>query len=367
MDDDGLLSIDFLAGFTIFLLAFIMVVSMIPGLLVGIQSRGIDYDAVAYRTSVILVEDPGCANSLDGDYTLPTWELRQYSTTYKDEIQRMGLSVSANTPNIIARGKVNKFFNNSSGLILTYDDYRSKTIFGEIPYYFNISLKVGSEPALMAGEPVPHGSYGYARRLVMVKDPGYAVGNSLVYNATGCSLEANETHVISDIAVQLNYSELIDLSRSEAYQINPATETVYFNITDFSPYLDRADIDNVTLKGVTFYKKTDSGLFKEIPFQYDYFDNRVYQFYKNNEQHKLSSDPFSVKDMSYMNMTLTPPLPLLPDEPNALVFINYTLEYYFNNDTQGLRHPYLTGVYDYNYNSVIQPNLKPGVLEVAIW
>ncbi|NLZ31190.1 MAG: hypothetical protein GX885_10720, partial [Methanomicrobiales archaeon] len=54
-----MLSLDFLAGFTIFLLALIMVVNMVPGLLAGLESSGIDYDAVAYRTGVILAEDPG--------------------------------------------------------------------------------------------------------------------------------------------------------------------------------------------------------------------------------------------------------------------------------------------------------------------
>jgi len=58
-DDSGTLSIDFIAGFTIFLLAFIWVLSMVPGLLVNLQGYTIDYDAVAYRTGVILVEDPG--------------------------------------------------------------------------------------------------------------------------------------------------------------------------------------------------------------------------------------------------------------------------------------------------------------------
>ncbi len=70
--DSGNLSIDFLVGFTIFIIAFIWVVSMIPGLLIGLQSYTIDYDAVAYRTGVILVEDPG-------EPALPQvpWEIRR--------------------------------------------------------------------------------------------------------------------------------------------------------------------------------------------------------------------------------------------------------------------------------------------------
>ncbi|NYT21889.1 MAG: hypothetical protein GKC07_08855, partial [Methanomicrobiales archaeon] len=57
--EEGLLSIDFIIGFTIFMVALIFVAIMISGLLVHLQSRTIDYDAVAYRTSVVLVEDPG--------------------------------------------------------------------------------------------------------------------------------------------------------------------------------------------------------------------------------------------------------------------------------------------------------------------
>jgi hypothetical protein len=58
-NDSANLSIDFMIGFTIFMIGFIWVVSMIPGLLINLQGYTIDYDAVAYRTGVILVEDPG--------------------------------------------------------------------------------------------------------------------------------------------------------------------------------------------------------------------------------------------------------------------------------------------------------------------
>ena len=81
-DDSAALSIDFLVGFTIFLIAFIWVLSMIPGLLIGLQGYTIDYDAVAYRTGVILVEDPGQPSS---------WELAElgmdYDKKYNYQIQ----------------------------------------------------------------------------------------------------------------------------------------------------------------------------------------------------------------------------------------------------------------------------------------
>ncbi len=64
--DSGNLSIDFLAGFTIFIVAFVWVISLVPGLLIDLQAFTIDYDAVAYRTGVILVEDPGVTRITTG-------------------------------------------------------------------------------------------------------------------------------------------------------------------------------------------------------------------------------------------------------------------------------------------------------------
>ena len=94
--DSGALSIDFIVGFTIFLIAFIWVVSMIPGLLIGLQSYTIDYDAVAYRTGVILVEDPGWPAS-------PPWE--SYNDFQKFNVTRFGLAISRDTPNILSEDK----------------------------------------------------------------------------------------------------------------------------------------------------------------------------------------------------------------------------------------------------------------------
>ena len=97
--DSGALSIDFLVGFTIFLIAFIWVLSMIPALLIGLQAHTIDYDAVAYRTGVILAEDPG--EIVATNITSP-WE----SQINIDMIARFGLAISRDTPNILSEEKV---------------------------------------------------------------------------------------------------------------------------------------------------------------------------------------------------------------------------------------------------------------------
>ncbi|MFA5103172.1 MAG: hypothetical protein WC525_08465, partial [Candidatus Thermoplasmatota archaeon] len=48
-NDSGQLSIDFIVGLSIFMIALIMASTMAAGLLVGLQSKHVDYDAVAYR------------------------------------------------------------------------------------------------------------------------------------------------------------------------------------------------------------------------------------------------------------------------------------------------------------------------------
>src|SRR5665647_201151 len=157
-DDNGNLSIDFLVGFTIFILAFIWVVSMIPGLLIGLQSYTIDYDAVAYRTGVILVEDPGWPAS-------PPWE--SYGNLQKYNVTRFGLALSKDTPNILSEDKVNRFFCTTA---FNYpDDYHQKAIFGDFPYRFRISLfDLDTFKKQTVGEILPEG-YGTIRRVVQIK------------------------------------------------------------------------------------------------------------------------------------------------------------------------------------------------------
>ncbi len=123
-DDSGILSIDFIAGFTIFMIAFIIVVTMVSGLLVSLQSRTIDYDALAYRTGVILTEDagdPGGPGDLNDPYAAG-WEVKNFgSTQEKKQIIRLGLALSKNYPNILSSAKVDKFFYQNTGL--TGDNY----------------------------------------------------------------------------------------------------------------------------------------------------------------------------------------------------------------------------------------------------
>jgi len=340
-----LFSIDFLVGFTIFMVALIAVASMVPGLLAGLQSSGIDYDAVAYRTGVILAEDPGWPVD-------PPWEMKdQY---HKEEIERMGLAVSNETPNILLSTKIEKFFNTS---FFDPEDYRSKVIFGEIPYSYNITLRsLDWTYNHKVGQETPEG-YGYIRRVVKIKEPSVAVIDEGFRNQYTISPGDNST--TRTFTVRLDFSRLINLSIDPAYRIDPRTEPVNITITDFSEYLNKTStppIENATLKDVTFWGGSLS-----FPFPYDTENPDLYTL-------SLDGNPYDLKPEapveSNISLVLKPAATsLFPLDQNSILDILFTFE-----DTD-YPHTNITGIhyYDYNTTNVTRPALKPAVLEVAIW
>ena len=59
---------------------------------------------------------------------------------HKDDVLRFGLAVSKDTPTSFRPQKVNRFFCQTAWVYP--DDYRSRAIFGDYPYGFNISFKM---------------------------------------------------------------------------------------------------------------------------------------------------------------------------------------------------------------------------------
>jgi hypothetical protein len=214
IDESGQLSLDFIIGFTIFMLAFIFVATLSSGFLIGLQSKTIDYDAVAYRTGVILVEDPGepstptYATQVD---PMREWEL--LDKDHKDLIIRLGLAISKDNPNIISRAKADKFFNQT--YFDNVEDYRNKLLFntsGQYPYNFNISL-TGYTPV---GSPYPNNA-GYIKRAVYIKEPSEAI----------FSIPENT----SRYEVLFDLPDLYNSFRGPIYWIDPFTENITINLT----------------------------------------------------------------------------------------------------------------------------------------
>lgn len=337
-----MMSLDFLVGFTIFMLALIMVVSMVPGLLAGLESSGIDYDAVAYRTGVILVEDPGWP-------VYPPWEMK--TGAYKDEIERMGLAVSKETPNILLSTKVDAFF---SGTFFTPEDYRGKAIFGDIPYSYNFSLRSGDE-VKQVGDTPPSGR-GYIRRAVKIKEPSAAVIDGS-FAAQYTSSTSNQEFI-----VRLNFSRLLNASVNPAYRIDPRTESVNITIPDIHPYLN-ATHTSAKLQTVTFWKMDPTRpnpRFTRIPFSYNTENPDLYTLsLDGNSDDLVPGTEVSDNITLVLKPTATS---LFTLDQNSILDIRFN----FENDPPQTN---ITGIhhYDYNATNVTRPDLKPAVLEVAIW
>ena len=227
-DDSGLLSIDFIVGFTIFMISFIIVVTMASGLLIGLSSKSIDYDSVAYRTGVMLAEDPGWTVK---DTT--TWE--QYGQPQIPSIARLGLALQRDTPNILSQQKVDKFF--CSTYLDPTVDYNRLLIFGDYPYHFNITL-TPIDPSLKpyppVGEVLPD-NYGYIRRVVMIKYPAVTIINASEYE------EQSGINTDGTFKIDLNMPNIYTSQVTPEYQIDPLNEGINITIYNFNNTQQRAN------------------------------------------------------------------------------------------------------------------------------
>jgi hypothetical protein len=334
--EEGLLSIDFIVGFTIFMVALIFVAIMISGLLVHLQSRTIDYDAVAYRTSVVLVEDPGEPKD---------WQLLNLSYySQRKDLKRLGLSVEKGYPGILKLNKVENFFNyEPSPNCLSHDslcnpsDYREKIIFGDYPYNFNITLRgLGTTPInySVGYDTSPNSSYGFIKRIVKIQMPGST------YYITGI----NESNY-STFIVRYDFPQLYE--RIPPYQIDPLQEDmqIFINLSDSWPtdlHLIGFEICKYPLIGLP-------GCIGESTY-----DNspKVNITVDGNE---ASSAPIN----SNLSILLESGLfPRIGYDKFSSIDVNLTFNQNVTNQS----------LYFYTYSpELTQPKLEPAVLEVRVW
>lgn len=85
-------NIDFLAGVSIFLVSFLLVVQLVPNLFIPFQGQPVTLHSVAYRTGVILCEDPGWYNDTVNN-SGHNWE------NHTDNVSRLGLAKNKFTTN----------------------------------------------------------------------------------------------------------------------------------------------------------------------------------------------------------------------------------------------------------------------------
>lgn len=381
--DSGALSIDFLAGFTIFLIAFIWVLSMIPGLLVDLQGYSIDYDAVSYRTGVILVEDPG---------EPPSWELapyheggNQYDQYDPASVKRFGLAVSRDDPNILSIEKVNRFFESGT---FSSDDYHNLAIFGDYPYKFSISLSYtdNNEPTRSIGPVVPegYGDYGYIRRLVKIKSMSSVSIDGNDYSDLDAAHYINGPCVTKHtFAILLDNTELLGKTSSvkdPAYQINPAHESFWVHLNNLHYTIEESRRDCFEIGQIEYGDIYVSDGIHQQNINEIYIDGAALPEHLADhpidvENHKLSIFFNSLADNRgsvnwdadkiyiYFTFNLDPtdtsctdPTPSCPVKSGSK-FLNSTIETPLDNPFE----------YDYSSKLVTQPELKDAIIEVAVW
>lgn len=315
MKDDGVITLDFLVGFTIFTIAFIFVATMIPHTLFSVHSSRIDCDAVAYRTGVILTEDPG----MPASPAVPVWEQQSDPAN----IIRMGLSVDRSRPHILSITKVERFFDDE---FFRYpDDYQRALIFGEYPYLFTITLAMLDDDTIWSVGSSPPDSFGIIRRVVMVKGESVLVIDEDMI--TG-SVQGNCTPDL--LIVNIPCEVLLDRSVDPAFRIDPRTDRLRIEIQQYSGFLNvtgPARIKDIRQSGIVIpYTSYDLNITKEsltftlIPVQYPPWDRA-----------DTISVTFAFTD---------------PDDPPT--------------------DPVVAAVV-YDYTNATIPPLKRGILEVAVW
>lgn len=330
-----MVTIDFLVGFTIFISAFIIVVAMVPHPLFAVQSARIDYDAVAYRTGVILVEDPGMPTSPD----FPVWEQQ----IDPGEVIRMGLAVERGSPHILSPAKVDRFFDRD---FFTYpDDYQRSLIFGDYPYSFNVTLShKGTQRSV--GPPPPE-QFGVVRRVVVVKET-----SSLIRD--GADSAHNEFHLPENLTgdqrlmIEIPCPTLIDRSVEPLFRIDPRTDPLQIEVRNIREYLNVPVNETVVLHEILIARQGIT-----IPFA-------AYTLEIDEDEVVSLDDTLQTSRMVPGNLTFTlHPVPNPPWRQADTIAITFI----FSDNPDGADHQVIT----YDYGTVFIPPAEPGILEVAVW
>ncbi len=235
MDEDGQISLDFLLGISLFLIALMFIVQFIPGLFIPGTSGEGSLDYTAYRTATILVEDPGWWGNSTSSGT--DWEENT------DNILRLGLAADddsssklTNTPNLLSKQKITQMMMvNESTLVERLGLYNNVdgTLFS---YGYNISITQNDTPQslnntpILLGETIPYDrDVSKITRIVLVEK-----GVEAQFEADELTINASEVEdPILNVTGPLNGEIKVQISN--------------LNITGVDPSFKRLMLDGVQL------------------------------------------------------------------------------------------------------------------------
>ena len=174
-ESSGQVSMDFLLAISIFAFGIVILISEIPMLFAPLQTVATDIQPVAYRTSMILVEDGGIYEYEESGSITSRWEDLIAQRRSYNEVKRIGLAMPAPAwsssedvvPNNLSRRKIDalqNWWNNDTtskirdklGLFVTYNG-------NHLDYRYNITLEAfngsviynDNKPLLQIGDPIP--------------------------------------------------------------------------------------------------------------------------------------------------------------------------------------------------------------------
>ena len=361
LDDSGQLSIDFFIGLSIFLITLIIAATMISGLLVGLQTKTIDFDAVAYRTGVIIVEDPGEPSTGAIYETISKenqWEFIGYDQ--KDQIRRLGLTLYKSTPRVLSEEKVQSFFDRNQFPELS--EYRDRIISGDYPYHFNISLKIIGGPSLppIGDSFDPDSSYGYIRRVVLVKNQTQADIDMYPFSN-------NTVPGPDQFYVNITYRLLLNQTRGPQYWIEPPKEVIAVNLVNISAITNQSPNVKLTNIRLTFEGKLlDGREVSDINLPYEPFivdiDNGTLKTFVWPDG--APGGPHIINES--INITFPAGFFIPPSEFAIIREIKMRVRYEFTPGTVNL-----SDQNSYNYlpesPGFSPPHLIPAILEVRVW
>lgn len=330
MKDDAVVTFDFMIGFTIFLISFILVAAMIPHTLFSVQSSRIDFDAVAYRTGVILAEDPG----MPASPAFPVWE----RASDPGDVVRIGLAVSQGSANILSKNKVDRFFQED---FFSYpEDHRRALLFGDYPYSCNITLTMMDDASVRSVGPHPPALFGTVRRVVVVKDASVLIVDGSDDEHQRFRYEGNET-LSPHFSVQLPMDQLLDRSIDSVFSIDPRTDLIQFEIRNFQEYLN-ASYDHARLDRIVISRAG-------VPITYP-----SYVLWLDGV---LATPPANISESLYFRLY---PVPEPPWRSTDLIQITFI----FDDDPPA---SLMTGIHTYDYQNATFPDPEYSILEVAVW
>jgi len=363
-DESGQLSLDFMVGLSIFMIAFIIAATMTSGLLIGLESRDIDYDAVAYRTGVILAEDPGEIEETVGVYPAYAyiapdryaWDLiytiDYWNQFHDSNIFRMGLMMPRYyydvPPRVLMFNKIwgkFGFFEPENQYPLDY--YKDKIIFSDYPYQFNISLTMldGSPSPQPVGSPIPDTSTGYIRRVVLVKNSTrLIIKNTSSENASGV------------LTVTYNYRNISE--GDPAYMIYPSLETtiIALNISEPDIFLHSLQVCSPTCE--------DPEQVSPTIWLKNYADPGYSEITGLGVGLPVNNSTYLEVEPGYFSRRYFPNL-------GPVDQLTIRMQFLYSNGTPPQN---LGGSHDYYYRDLLpniaefeNPPLAPAILEVRVW